>query len=173
MAPPTAERRVVVGEGTSVGAHAVIYDDVELGEEALVGDGALIREGCRIGARSVIGRYATRSYSVRIGERTRVMHHAWLAGNMTLGDDVFIAGGVLTANDGALGREGYREEELEGPAIDDRASIGVGAVLLPGVVVGSGAIVGAGAVVTRSVEPDAIVLGVPARPVRRAEGETP
>jgi phosphonate metabolism protein (transferase hexapeptide repeat family) len=45
--------------------------------------------------------------------------------------------------------------------------IGHGAILLPGVNVGTGAVVGAGAVVTRGVEPYTIVVGVPARPLRR------
>jgi maltose O-acetyltransferase len=49
--------------------------------------------------------------------------------------------------------------------IADRAWIGYGALLLPGVKIGEGAIVGAGAVVTRDVEPFAIVAGNPARKI--------
>lgn len=43
------------------------------------------------------------------------------------------------------------------------ASIGANASILPGVIVSEGAMVGAGAVVTRSVPPNAIVVGNPAR----------
>lgn len=49
--------------------------------------------------------------------------------------------------------------------IEDDAWIGAKASVLKGVRVGRGAIVGVGAVVTKSVEPFAIVAGVPARPV--------
>ena len=42
-------------------------------------------------------------------------------------------------------------------------SIGSGAIVLCGVRIGAGALVGAGAVVTRDVEPNATVAGVPAR----------
>jgi hypothetical protein len=45
--------------------------------------------------------------------------------------------------------------------------IGHGAVLLPGVTVGDGAIIGAGAIVTRPVRNYAIVVGNPARELRR------
>lgn len=45
--------------------------------------------------------------------------------------------------------------------------LGLGAKVLSGVVVGDGAVVGAHAVVTRSVRPYAIVVGSPAREVRR------
>lgn len=45
--------------------------------------------------------------------------------------------------------------------------IGHGVVVLPGRTIGTGAVVGAGAVVTRDVEPYAVVVGNPARPVKR------
>ncbi len=45
--------------------------------------------------------------------------------------------------------------------------IGHGAVILPGVTVGTGAVIGAGAVVSKDVEPYEIVVGVPARPIRK------
>ena len=74
---------------------------------------------------------------------------------------------VATANDNALGREGYVQANVTGPTIEDDATIGVGAVLLPGTVVGSHATMAAGAVVTRDVRPGVIVMGVPAREVTR------
>ncbi len=43
------------------------------------------------------------------------------------------------------------------------SEIGMNAIILPGVTVGEGAIVGAGAVVTKDVEPYTVVVGVPAR----------
>jgi acetyltransferase-like isoleucine patch superfamily enzyme len=51
----------------------------------------------------------------------------------------------------------------EGVLIEDDVWIGSKATILDGVTVGRGAVIGAGAVVTRSIEPFAIVAGVPAR----------
>lgn len=45
--------------------------------------------------------------------------------------------------------------------------IGHGAIIMPGVKVGTGAVVGSGAVVTRNVEPYTVVVGVPAKPIRK------
>jgi len=45
--------------------------------------------------------------------------------------------------------------------------LGAGCLILPGVTVGERAVVAAGAVVTRDVEPDTVVAGVPARPIGR------
>ncbi|HID88135.1 MAG TPA: acyltransferase [Anaerolineales bacterium] len=55
----------------------------------------------------------------------------------------------------------------EGIVVEDGAWVGAGAILLDGVRVGEGAVVGAGAVVTRDVLPRSVVVGVPARAVRR------
>jgi len=51
--------------------------------------------------------------------------------------------------------------------IESGADVGTGAVLLPGVRIGRNAIVGAGSVVTKDVEPDTTVVGVPAKPINK------
>ncbi len=167
--PPAFDRKVLLGTGAMVGAHAVIYCDVEIGSDTIVGDQASIREGCRIGNECVIGRFVAMNYNVVVGDRTKIMDHGWLAGNMTIGADVFISGGVLTANDNAMGAQGYDAMDVLGPTVQDRARIGVGAILLPGIVVGTGAVVGAGAVVTKDVSAETLVLGVPARIVKHPD----
>lgn len=50
--------------------------------------------------------------------------------------------------------------------IEENATIGANAVVLPGVTVGRSAIVGAGAVVTTDVPPFSVAVGVPARVVK-------
>lgn len=161
--PIAFKERVAIGEACALGPNAVIFLDVTLGERTLVGDGASVREGSVVGRRCVLGRHVTLNYRTLLGDEVKVMDHTWLAGNMRVGDRVFISGGVLTANDPALGDAGYDEAEVRGPEIDDDARIGVGAILLPAVRIGKGAVVAAGAVVTRDVAPGQLVMGVPAR----------
>ena len=57
--------------------------------------------------------------------------------------------------------------------IKQGATVGAGAVVLPGMTIGERAMVGAGAVVTKDVEPDTVVVGNPARVVRRLEPSAP
>ena len=58
----------------------------------------------------------------------------------------------------------YRTGEVR---IGERAMIGAGAIVLPGVVVGAGAQVAANSLVTRDVPPESTVAGVPAEPLDR------
>lgn len=55
--------------------------------------------------------------------------------------------------------------------INDDAWIGAGAIILPNVTIGEGAVVGAGAVVTKDVPPYTVVVGVPAKPIKRIDLE--
>ena len=56
--------------------------------------------------------------------------------------------------------------------IENDAWIGAGAIILPDVTIGECAVVGAGAVVTKDVPPYAVVVGIPARPIKRISLET-
>ena len=50
--------------------------------------------------------------------------------------------------------------------------IGAGCVILPGVSIGNNVVVGAGAVVTKDAPDNSVVVGVPARIIRRIEDDT-
>lgn len=55
--------------------------------------------------------------------------------------------------------------ELKGVVIEEDATVGPGAIVLPNVTIGHGAIVTAGSVVTKSVPPKTMVQGNPAQPI--------
>ena len=156
-------RQVKIGRGCLLGPHATIYCDVEIGDATLIGDGASIREETVIGERCVISRYVTINYRSRIGNRTKVLDHSWICGEIDIGNDVMISGGVLTSNDNTLGRTDFNAQ-MRGPIIEDGAVIGIGARLLPNVRIGRKALVAAGAVVTKDVPEGVSVFGMPARP---------
>jgi acetyltransferase-like isoleucine patch superfamily enzyme len=160
---PRFDRKLIIGGGSSIGPHVVLFYDVEIGESTLLGDGASIREGCRIGQGCLISRYVTINYDTVVGDRTKIMDLTHLTGNCLIGSDVFISLTVGMTNDNSpLDAEGYIEERARGPVIDDGAMIGAGATLLPGVSIGAGAVVAAGSVVTKDVLPRTMVAGVPA-----------
>jgi len=161
---PTFERRTTIGANCSIGPNAVVYYGVEIGENCLLGDGASIREGCRVGSRVVLSRCVSVNYETIIGDDTKVMDLTHLTGRMTIGDRVFIGPGVMTANDNAVGKEGFADHIL-GATIEDEAAIGLGVGILPALTIGRGATVGAKALVTKDVPAGATVMGIPARVV--------
>jgi UDP-2-acetamido-3-amino-2,3-dideoxy-glucuronate N-acetyltransferase len=131
--------------------------------------------GCRIGDESRIGPFVEIQRGAVVGARCKIQSHAFICEGVELDDEVFVGHGVVFVNDnhpratsarGLLQSDG--DWELERTVVEERASLGSGAIVLGGVRIGAGALVGAGAVVTRDVPPGATVVGSPARPVRSA-----
>lgn len=164
--PIEYSRQIVIGDECSLGPNCVIFYDVEIGNNTLIGDGASIREQVRVGHHCLLSRYVTINYNSMIGNHTKIMDLSHITGNVIVGNNVFISMGVSSANDNVLVDREYEEDNIVGPTIEDNVSIGVGAILLPGVRIKEGAFVGAGAVVTKDVAQGTLVMGVPAKFVR-------
>jgi acetyltransferase-like isoleucine patch superfamily enzyme len=76
---------------------------------------------------------------------------------------------VLDNDFHAITVDGTQQPSKASVVIGDRVWVGTRAVILKGVTIGDGAIVAAGAVVTKDVPPGAIVAGMPAKVVGRAD----
>jgi len=118
--------------------------------------GAVIGENCNICDNVFI------ENDVKVGSRTTIKCGVQLWDGVRLGDDVFIGPNVSFTNDPFPRSQKYLTA-FPLTVVEDGASIGANATILPGICIGKGAMVGAGAVVTRNVPPNAIVLGNPAR----------
>jgi len=100
----------------------------------------------------------------KVGSGTKVKHHTYL-GDATVGRDVNVGAGTITAN--------YDGKIKSKTVIEDNAFIGVGSVLIAPVRIGKGAVVGAGCVVPKchNVPKGATVVGVPARLFKKRKAE--
>jgi len=156
---------LVVGDGATICAGAVVVRGAGLGAGVVVGDQAYVRERSVIGRDSAVGRGSAVENDVAIGARVRIQTDCYVTAFTDIEDDAFVAPRVTTANDISAGRR-ERGEQLRGPRLRRHCRVGAGAVLLPGVEIGEQAFVAAGAVVTRDVPARALVMGVPARVVR-------
>jgi acetyltransferase-like isoleucine patch superfamily enzyme len=141
-----------------------------------IGDGTTIWQfvvvlsGAKIGANCNICAHVFIEDDVVIGDRVTVKCGVQLWDGMRVGNDVFIGPNATFTNDLFPRSKKYPDKYLK-TTIGDGASIGAGAVILPGLSIGAGALVAAGAVVTKSVAPRSLVCGNPAKHVRFIEGE--
>lgn len=95
-----------------------------------------------------------RSGLISVGNRAVISHYVKI-----LTHD-FSLDRVAESRQGELDRELSRRAPV---SIGDRAFIGMGVIIMPGVSIGHGSIVGAGSVVTKDVPDGTVVAGNPAR----------
>lgn len=162
--------RVQIGAGARLGGHVVLHAGAEIGEGALIGDHAQIREGARVGEGATIGSFSSIDPHVIVGCRASIQTHCYLARGSTIEDDAFLGPGVTIANDDTMGRH-PPDEALRGATLRRACRVGAGVVICPGVEIGEEAFVAAGAVVAADVAARTVVMGVPARAVRRVPDE--
>lgn len=158
---------LVLGEGVVVRAYAVLYAGSVIGARTTVGHGALVREENVVGEDCSIGSGTHLEPGNRVGAGSRIHSGCFLA-STTIGERVFVGPHVTFTDDPHPPCPRYRDC-VGGATVEDEASIGAAALLLPGILVGRRALVGAGSVVTRSVEPGIVVAGNPARPRGRRD----
>jgi acetyltransferase-like isoleucine patch superfamily enzyme len=165
-------RKIAKLKGLKLGAQArlrsgsVLYAHSVIGDHFETGHNVVIREENQIGEHVSIWNNTTVDYGCQIGSRVKIHCGGYIAQYSILEDDVFLAPGVIFANDLFPGASDAAKA-MQGPILRKGAQIGVNATLLPGVVIGENAIIGSGSVVTRDVPAGSVAWGNPARVYKR------
>jgi UDP-2-acetamido-3-amino-2,3-dideoxy-glucuronate N-acetyltransferase len=153
-----------------------IHPTADVSPQAKIGTGtriwhhAQVREGARLGSHCIVGKGAYIDFDVPIGSNVKIQNYALVYHGAMIEDGVFIGPRACLTNDKvprAITPDGELKSaddwEVGRTLVRYGASLGAGALVLPGVTIGRFAMVGAGAVVTRDVPDFGLVVGQPAR----------
>ena len=166
--------KTVIGESGVIGPNAIIRDST-IGNRckvlASVMDGALLEDDVDIGPFARLRKGAHLAQHVHMGNfgevkdsylapGVKVGHFSYI-GNANIGANTNIGAGTITCN--------YDGEKKNPTEIGEDVFIGSDTMLVAPVKVGPGARTGAGAVVTKDIPADTLVVGVPARPIKKLE----
>ena len=174
----TIRGETVIGVGCEIGPHSMIAN-------SRIGDGcrvlsswvesAVMESGSRVGPMSHLRPGAHLMPGANVGNFAEVknatlgegvqMHHFSYMGDATVGAQTNVGAGTITMN--YDGREKHHTE------IGERVFLGCDTLLKAPVTLGDGAATGGGAVVTRDVAAGKLVVGMPAREMRRVRSHPP
>ena len=148
-------------EGYFVHAHG-LCESTHVGAGSRIWAFAHVLPNARIGADCNICDHVFIENDVVIGDRVTIKCGVQIWDGIQLEDDVFIGPNATFTND-RFPRSKIYPDNFAKTVVRKGASIGANATILPGISVGTNSMIGAGAVVTRSVPPNAIVVGNPAK----------
>lgn len=137
-----------IGRNTRIWAFAHILPGAVIGEDCNICDGVFIEN------------------NVLVGNRVTIKCGVQLWDGLIVEDDVFIGPNATFCNDIYPRSKCYPAEFLK-TTLKKGCSIGANATILPGVIIGEEAMVGAGAVVIHSIPDRVIVVGNPAKIVKK------
>lgn len=155
IGPDTLVRGSTIGDRCKVFKSVVEHAWLE--EEVDIGPFAHLRKGARLCKGVHMGNFGEVKDST-LGPGTKMGHFSYI-GNATIGADVNIGAGTITCN-----YDGVNKNPTE---IGEGTFIGSDTMLVAPLKIGKRAKTGAGAVVTKDVPDETLVVGVPARPIKK------
>ncbi|HEY5729299.1 MAG TPA: bifunctional UDP-N-acetylglucosamine diphosphorylase/glucosamine-1-phosphate N-acetyltransferase GlmU [Anaerolineales bacterium] len=159
IGPNTIIRDTTIGNGcrilASVMEGAMLEDDVDMGPFARLRKGAHLKDHVHMGNFGEVK-------DSTLGEGVKMGHFSYI-GNADIGAHTNIGAGTITAN--------YDGEKKHATIIGEDVFIGSDTMLVAPLEIGNGARTGAGAIVTKNVPDDTLVVGMPARAIKKLEGK--
>jgi len=140
---------------------ASVMEGAQMDEGSEIGPFGHLRKGAHLGEGAHMGNFGEMKNSY-LGPHSKMGHFSYV-GDAQIAENVNIGAGTITCN-----YDGVRKNRTE---IGAGAFIGSDTMLVAPLKIGEGAKTGAGAVVTHDVPPGTVVVGVPARPLKKGKEE--
>jgi UDP-2-acetamido-3-amino-2,3-dideoxy-glucuronate N-acetyltransferase len=140
-----------IGTGTKIWAFSHICKGVKIGSNCVVGEGVYIGP------------------NVLIGNNVKIQNHALIYEGVEIEDNVFIGPNVVTTNDIRPQAIGNWSDRFRKTLIKSGSSIGANSTIICGNTINNNALVGAGSVVTKDIPEGVVVVGNPAKILRKGK----
>jgi bifunctional UDP-N-acetylglucosamine pyrophosphorylase/glucosamine-1-phosphate N-acetyltransferase len=160
IGPNTIIRDSKIGDRCKV--LASVLEGAWLEDEVDMGPFARLRKGAHLGSHVHMGNFGEVKDSY-LHEGVKMGHFSYI-GNADIGSGTNIGAGTITCN--------YDGEKKHPTVIGEDVFIGSDTMLVAPLNIGDGARTGAGAVVTKDVPPDTLVVGMPARAIKKLGKKT-
>jgi bifunctional UDP-N-acetylglucosamine pyrophosphorylase/glucosamine-1-phosphate N-acetyltransferase len=157
IGPNAHIRNSKIGNGCKV--FMAVMEGAQLDDHVDMGPFARLRKGAHLGEGVHMGNFGEIKDSY-LAPGVKMGHFSYI-GNATIGANTNIGAGTITCN--------YDGEKKHPTEIGEDAFIGSDTMLVAPVKLGNGARTGAGAIVTKNVAEDTLVVGMPARAIRKLE----
>jgi len=149
--------------------------DVKVGKNVIIND-FVNAYGCTIDDGTKIGTFVEIQKNAHIGKNCKISTHTFICEGVNIKNGVFVGHNVSFINDKypfAVNQDfslkNDSDWELMKTVVNDKVSIGTSSTILGGIQIGENSIIGAGSVVTKDVPPNVIVVGNPAKILRRLD----
>ncbi len=153
---PKIHSHAIIEPGAKIGKDTRIWAFVHILPKAVIGSDCNICDQVFIENDVIVGDRVTIKSGVQLWDGLRVENDVFIGPNATFTNDIFP-------------RSKQYPEKFLITVIQEGASIGANATILPGITIGKKAMIGAGAVVTKDVPNNALVIGNPAKIIRFLE----
>ncbi|MBI1863508.1 N-acetyltransferase [Candidatus Microgenomates bacterium] len=150
--------QTVIGEGSFIRSHTIIYAGSTFGPGFTTGHRAIIRENVRMGSHCSIGTQSDIQNDCLFGDYCRIHSGAFICPQAILGNFVLVFPQAIFTSDPTP-----PSNFCQAPQVGDYSVIAAGALLMPGVKIGSQCVIAAGSIVTHDVLDYSLMLGSPAK----------
>lgn len=149
---------LIIGASSLIRSHSVFYEGSVFGDRLSTGHRVTVREKTMAGEAFQIGTLSDIQGHCQIGDYVKFHSNVHIGQHSTIGNYVWIFPYVVLTND-----PHPPSNVMLGVTIEDYVAIATMSIILPGVTVKSGALVGAHSSVSKTVAPDTVVVGNPAK----------
>lgn len=149
---------LIIGKSSLIRSHSVFYEGSIFGDRLSTGHRVTVREKTVAGDAFQIGTLSDIQGHCKIGDYVKFHSNVHIGQHSTIGNYVWIFPYVVLTND-----PHPPSNVMMGVTIEDYVAIATMSIILPGVTVKSGALVGAHSSVSKTVAPDTVVAGSPAK----------